>query len=891
VRTPITAPERTARSPGGQARRGPMPDRAQYGVADALWGVTSMPSVIFSGETLDGTAAGELIAGISAFGTNHTINAGGGNDLVLGEMDYFKTNLLGAANTSLGMAMSIDGSAWSTSANNPIIGVAGPHTSVYIEPGAGEQRFFSVTVGANETLVADIDFASGTAWGNTDVMVDILDVDGNVLATNDDASSDFGSVGSFDSRLTYTPTEAGTYYIRVREFDASDGNTFEGGEQIFLNVSVTNHAASGAGAITAGNDTINGGDGNDTIFGMLGTDTVHGDAGNDIIASTGDGSYFGDDGNDTIYANSTLTTETLDGGAGIDLLDTTHWSSTYVIDLATGSTNYGGESFVNFENLRAGSGNDTLSGTAGDNNIRGGAGQDTVNGLGGNDTVLGQGGNDTLNGGDGDDVLTGGDVNSVLTGNDTLNGGAGNDTLAGGDGVDVLNGGDGDDDVTISFANGAEAHGGTGVDTLHLHISSGTIALDGNSFQGADMMLTFGFENLDSSASSGDVTVIGTTDVNHILTGFGNDTIYGAQGADIIFSGAGDDLLGAFSGNFALDGGDGNDTYNGANYVLSGHFYWNLALGFHGLASFADPVIGTLTNIENFIGMTGDAHEHVRGTGVANLLSGNGGNDYLYGKGGSDTLLGEEGADLLDGGAGADAMAGGAGDDLYYVDHAGDAVTELGGEGVDRVIARLDYTLGAEVENLTLKGALAQSGTGNALDNVLRGTVGDNTLDGLGGIDELYGNDGDDTLLGGGGADRLEGGAGRDTINGGTGDDQLVGGANKDTLFGGDGADTFFFDDGEVGGGASSADIVLDFDHAEGDKVHVRQIDANTGAGGDQNFTFIGTGAFTGVAGQLHYLQAGGNTFVEGDTDGDGNADFVIRLDGLVSLVAGDFVL
>jgi Ca2+-binding RTX toxin-like protein len=169
--------------------------------------------------------------------------------------------------------------------------------------------------------------------------------------------------------------------------------------------------------------------------------------------------------------------------------------------------------------------------------------------------------------------------------------------------------------------------------------------------------------------------------------------------------------------------------------------------------------------------------------------------------------------------------------------------------------------------------------------------VGDNTLSGLGGIDELYGSDGDDTLLGGGGTDRLEGGAGRDTISGSNGDDLVVGGANKDTLTGGDGSDTFFFGVGEVGAGASSADIVIDFSQADGDKIHVRQIDANTGLGGDQNFAFIGSGALTGVAGQIHYVQAGGNTYIEGDTDGDGSADFVIRLDGLINLVAGDLVL
>jgi Ca2+-binding RTX toxin-like protein len=273
---------------------------------------------------------------------------------------------------------------------------------------------------------------------------------------------------------------------------------------------------------------------------------------------------------------------------------------------------------------------------------------------------------------------------------------------------------------------------------------------------------------------------------------------------------------------------------------------------------------------------------------VSDLLAGD---DVVKGSTGDDSIYGFGGSDLMDGRSGADVMAGGTGDDLYYVDHSGDVVVELAGEGIDRVQARLDYTLTDNVENLTLKGAAAQSGTGNALANVLRGTLGDNTLSGLGGIDELYGSDGDDTLLGGSGADRLEGGAGRDAISGGSGDDLIVGGTQKDTLTGGDGADTFFFGAGEVGASASSADIVTDFDQAEGDRIHVRQFDANTGVGGDQNFSWIGTGAFTGVAGQLHYLQAGPNTFVEGDTDGDGTADFAIRLDGLHTLAAGDFVL
>jgi hypothetical protein len=61
--------------------------------------------------------------------------------------------------------------------------------------------------------------------------------------------------------------------------------------------------------------------------------------------------------------------------------------------------------------------------------------------------------------------------------------------------------------------------------------------------------------------------------------------------------------------------------------------------------------------------------------------------------------------------------------------------------------------------------------------------------------------------------------------------------------------------------------------------------------GGDQAFSFIGTGAFSNTAGQLRYEQISGNTYVEGDTNGDGVADFMIRFDGLHALVSGDFGL
>src|SRR5690606_39025021 len=115
-----------------------------------------------------------------------------------------------------------------------------------------------------------------------------------------------------------------------------------------------------------------------------------------------------------------------------------------------------------------------------------------------------------------------------------------------------------------------------------------------------------------------------------------------------------------------------------------------------------------------------------------------GGNDVIKGTAGNDGLAGFDGDDTIDGRAGADTMRGGAGDDFYYVDNAGDLVIEQSGEGVDLVRASIDYTLADNVENLTLKGAAAVTGTGNGLANVIRGTGGDNTLNGLGGNDKLF---------------------------------------------------------------------------------------------------------------------------------------------------------
>ncbi len=812
-----------------------------------------MPSVIYNGEPMNGTADKDIIVDVpGGSGPNSTINGNDGNDLILGDGDHFWFNQLGASNTSLATAMSIDDATlWSSSTSNPIISTSGPHTSVYIEPGAGEQRYFAVTVGANDTLTADIDFTNGTGWGGTDTIVEILDAGGNVVASNDDNASDFGTIGSFDSLASFTPSVAGTYYIRVKEFSSSDGNVFEGGELVFLNVSVTNHAATAA-IITAGDDTINGGLGDDTIFGMLGTDTVHGDDGDDVIASTGYGSYFGDGGNDTIYASNGLP-ETLDGGSGIDTLNATSATFDYTINLTTGVTNYAGESFVNFEHLRSGSGNDTLTGNAANNSIFGGVGNDTINGLAGMDSLSGDAGNDTLNGGDDDDTLT--DYS----------------------GTNIYDGGNGNDAISGYLVNGAAAHGGANVDTLNLYtLAAGavTINLNGNATLGANTMVTDGFENL-YFGSNNDVSVTAFGS-NTITTGGGNDTINAGMGDDTISTGAGNDTVNHFNTG-SVNGGDGIDTLDYSASLGGGTYYVDLGAGM-GFAP-NGPYFATFANFENYIGFE-DSIDVVRGTNVANVISGMAGNDMLYGLGGDDTLNGDENDDRLDGGAGNDVlngddgndvlngasgddgMIGGLGDDIYYVREAGDSVIEAGSAGADIVRAGIDYVLGANVEELFIGGA-GRDGTGNGLDNTLHGSGSNNVLSGLAGNDII------------------RGGGGRDTIDGGTGEDLIDGGVGKDTMTGGGARDVFQFRDGDFGTTRALADVITDFSHASAEKINLNLVDANTLAGGNQAFTFIGSGAFTNVAGQLHYAHAAGNTYVEGDTNGDGTADFVINLTGI----------
>ncbi|MCG7394907.1 CAP domain-containing protein [Microvirga sp. ACRRW] len=124
------------------------------------------------------------------------------------------------------------------------------------------------------------------------------------------------------------------------------------------------------------------------------------------------------------------------------------------------------------------------------------------------------------------------------------------------------------------------------------------------------------------------------------------------------------------------------------------------------------------------------------------------------------------------------------------------------------------------------------------------------------------------------------------TLNGTSGNDTLNGNGGRDTLFGRSGNDTFVFDTASEANGDTIGDFVRG-----NDKIDLSGIDANTRGSGNQAFKFIGAQGFHKAAGELKAYQSGGSTYVAGDTNGDGYANFTIKVAGAHSFAAGDFVL
>jgi hypothetical protein len=128
----------------------------------------------------------------------------------------------------------------------------------------------------------------------------------------------------------------------------------------------------------------------------------------------------------------------------------------------------------------------------------------------------------------------------------------------------------------------------------------------------------------------------------------------------------------------------------------------------------------------------------------------------------------------------------------YVVDNALDVIVEEAGAGIDTVKSAVSWSLGADIENLTLTGSKAISATGNAIDNVLVGNAAGNVISGEAGDDRIDGGAGADTLIGGTGSDTyvLGRGYGADLLQE---NDATPGNADVLTFLSGIGADQIWF--------------------------------------------------------------------------------------------------
>jgi Ca2+-binding RTX toxin-like protein len=287
-----------------------------------------------------------------------------------------------------------------------------------------------------------------------------------------------------------------------------------------------------------------------------------------------------------------------------------------------------------------------------------------------------------------------------------------------------------------------------------------------------------------------------------------SDTLYGGAGSDTLQGGIEADVLDGGVGADNMAGGMGSDTYIVDNIG-------DTVIEFSDEGSndtVQSSVSHTLSaNVEKLT-LTGTAAINATGNALANILTGNSGDN------------------ILDGGAGADTMVGGTGNDIYIVDNVADVVTESG-VGVDLVLSSVSFTLGSNIENLTLTGTDAINATGNTLANVLTGNNADNVLNGGTGADTMIGGAGNDTYVvdnasdivtefAGEGVDTVQSsvtyalatnvenltltGSGAINGTGNTLDNVLIGNSAANTLAGGGGNDTYRFAAG------SGSDIVTD---------------------------------------------------------------------------------
>jgi trimeric autotransporter adhesin len=653
------------------------------------------------------------------------VDANAGNDTVISSIDYqlgrFLENLTLTGNAALsGAGNELENIITGNAGNNALTGNGGDDTLIgglgndQLSGGVGSDTYLFAR-GDGIDVINDLSLAGSSDIDVLRFAADIDTTDISLARNGNDLLISLNAAGGSLVVTNYFLVSNSERLNAIERIEFANGTVWTPADvqaRLFNEITGTdsNNTING----TAAADWIRGLAGADTLRGLDGDDLLDGGADNDRLeGGNGNDRLIGGEGNDNLIGG--LGADTMIGGIGNDsyAVDNNDDLVTEGLDEGTDTVNASISYTLtdNFENLTlTGAESLNATGNALNNRITGNAGINILDGAGGNDTLIGGASNDTLIGGEGNDNLNGG------VGADVMRAGVGNDIYA----VDELG------DAVIELV-------GEGTDTVN---SSITYTLGEN----LENLTLTGVATINGSGNSLDNRITGNASDNTLIGAEGNDTLIGGLGVD------------------TLIGGLGNDSYtvdNSADVVTE--------LASEGTDTVNSSVTYTLgANLENLT-LTGTDAINASGNSLDNRITGNASDN---------TLIGGEGNDTLIGGLGADTLIGGLGSDSYTVDNIADVLTELVGEGTDTVNSSVTYTLGANLENLTLTGTDAINGTGNALDNRLTGNAGENILSG---------GDGNDTLSGASGNDSLLGGAGNDALNGGAGDDQMAGGAGNDT--------------------------------------------------------------------------------------------------------------
>jgi Ca2+-binding RTX toxin-like protein len=922
------------------------------------YGFLSLIDGTNNNDTMVGTATGD---GIRGGGGNDIIYGGDGNDLLHGQSgddvldggSGVDTLVGGLGNDTLGgVAYSSD---WYGYGGGNIY-EGGPGNDLI--QGTASADVYKFNLGDGQDVI--IEGHSGYPYGVSPYYVDVLKIGSGILPSDIEVVRSgydlvLRHVNGTD-RVTVQNWFWGSWYHQLEQVEFSDGTVWDYDYIRDRARNVVGTDASETITTYEEDDRIQGLGGNDTIFAGLGNDLLNGGSGNDYLA--------GQDGNDT-----------LDGGSGDDYLNGGRGNDLYLFGRGSGQdtindydTTLGNTDVVRFSSdilpsdvrvSRVGSYlyfeiNGTVDrlivsdyfsddlykmeriefgdGTVWDSNyvrdrVRNVVGTDAsetlttyedddrISSLGGNDTIYAGSGNDLLEGGSGDDTLYGED------GDDTLDGGDGNDILDGGPGVDTLMGGLGNniyvldnigDIVTEALNEGNDTVQspftyilGSNIENL---ILTGTTAINGTGNELNNVLTGNSSANILDGGGEADSMAGGSGNDTYIVDNPGDTVTENSnQGTDIIQSsvsftlpanvenltltgtssinGTGNTLNNVLIGNSAdnilnggtgadnMSGGGGNDTYvvdNTADVVTEG-----ANQGTDTVQSYITYTLGS--NVENLT-LMGTSALNGTGNNLNNVITGN------------------SGANTLNGGMGADTMVGGAGNDTYVVDNTGDIITENLNQGTDTVQSSITYTLGPNLENLTLTGTSAINGTGNELNNVLTGNSAANVLTGNAGNDTLNGGAGADTLMGGLGNDTyvvddpgdivtenlnegtdtvqsyitytlganfenltlmgtsaingtgnelnytLTGNSASNSLTGGAGNDTLNGGAGADTMVGGAGNDTYVVD--------NTGDIVTEALNEGTDTIQT-SITYTLGPN-VENLTLTGSGVINGTGNELN---------------------------------------